>query len=139
MAAIGDDPPNDIATLRDAQASSRLWVASDRNDVPVGFIYARLVDNALFIQELDVMRAYQRRGIGGRLIDAVCQAARERGDRTVTLSTFADVPWNAPYYERLGFRRIERADLSSALREIEAEEAAFGLDTSKRVFMYRRL
>ncbi|MEM7123540.1 MAG: GNAT family N-acetyltransferase [Pseudomonadota bacterium] len=139
MAEISNDPPTDIETLREAQAESQLWVACDGNDVPIGFVLARLVDGALYIQELDVMRAYQRRGIGGRLIAAVCDAARDRGDSTVMLSTFADVPWNAPYYERLGFRRLEHAELTPALRAIEAEEAAFGLDTTRRVFMGRTL
>ncbi len=139
MADIDDDPPTDLETLRDAQAESRLWVACDINDVPIGFVYARLVDDAFYIQELDVMRAYQRRGIGRRLIDAVCDAAKDRGDRTVLLSTFANVPWNAPYYERLGFERLGSDALTPALRRIESEEAAFGLDTSRRVFMCRSL
>lgn len=139
MAEIDDDPPTDLETLRKAQAESRLWVACDENDVPIGFVLALLVDDALYVQELDVLRAHQRRGIGGRLIDAVCDAARDRGDSTVMLSTFADVPWNAPYYERLGFERMASDALTPALRQIEAEEAAFGLDTSRRIFMCRRL
>ena len=139
MTEIDDDPPTDLETLREAQAESRLWVACDGNDVPIGFVLALLVDDALYIQELDVLRVHQRRGIGGRLIDAVCDAARDRGSSTVMLSTFAHVPWNAPYYERLGFERMASDTLTPALRQIEAEEAAFGLDTSRRVFMRRRL
>ena len=29
---------------------------------------------------------------------------------TLTLTTFRDVPWNAPYYERMGFVVFEPAD-----------------------------
>jgi GNAT superfamily N-acetyltransferase len=139
MDEIDDDPPTDLETLRDAQAEDRLWVAADANDVPVAFVYARQVEDHLYIQELDVARDHQRRGIGGRLIEAVCRAAAERGFAAVTLSTFADVPWNAPYYERLGFARLPHDGLTPGMREIEHEEAAFGLDTSRRVFMRRDL
>lgn len=139
MDEIDDDPPTDLSALRDAQADSRLWVAVDKNDVPVGFVYARRIEDHLYIQELDVLRAYQRRGIGGRLIDAVCGAAKGGGLAAVTLSTFADVPWNAPYYERLGFRALRQSSLTPGMRTIEKEEAAFGLDVSRRVFMRRTL
>jgi hypothetical protein len=49
------------------------------------------------------------------------------------------VPWNAPYYERLGFRRLADADLTPGLREIRAEEAAHGLDGWPRLAMRRDL
>ncbi len=85
------------------------------------------------------MRAHQRRGIGARLIDAVCSAAKGRGLAAVTLSTFVNVPWNAPHYERLGFRALRHGSLTPSMRAIEKEEAAFGLDVSRRVFMRRTL
>ncbi len=85
------------------------------------------------------MRAHQRRGIGARLIDAVCSAAKGRGLAAVTLSTFVNVPWNAPHYERLGFRALRHGSLTPGMRAIEEEEAAFGLNVSRRVFMRRTL
>jgi GNAT superfamily N-acetyltransferase len=139
MTEIDEDPPSDLDTLREALAANCLWVAVDGNDVPVGFAYARAVEDHLYLQELGVLRSHQRHGIGGRLIEAVYEAAGERGFAAATLSTFADVPWNAPYYERLGFERLPHASLTPGMREIEAEEAAFGLDVSRRVFMRRKV
>jgi len=139
MSEIDDDPPSDLDTLREAQSDDRLWIAADANDVPVAFVHARPVEAHLHIQELDVLRSHQRRGIGGRLIEAVCRAAADRGFAGVTLSTFAEVPWNGPYYERLGFQRVDRNALTTGLREIEADEAAFGLDVGRRVFMRREV
>ena len=135
MGEIDDDPPTELETLREAMAEERLWIAADENDVPVAFVYARHVDDSLYIQEFDVARAHQRRGIGARLIEAVCAAATARNFGAVTLSTFADVPWNAPYYARLGFSIVPNEALSSGMRAIEEEETAFGLDVSRRVFM----
>ena len=55
----------------------------------------------------------------------------------LTLSTFRSVPWNAPYYARLGFAELPAAELTPGLTEILAAETAFGLDPAERVFMRR--
>lgn len=57
----------------------------------------------------------------------------------LTLTTFSDVPWNRPYYERLGFRVLDEVELSPGLRRIRREEAQRGLDRWGRVAMRRRL
>ncbi|MFF4343276.1 hypothetical protein ACFY00_25515 [Kitasatospora sp. NPDC001540] len=56
---------------------------------------------------------------------------------TLTLSTFRSVPWNVPYYLRIGFREVPPAELTPALRQLPAEEAAFGLDPAGRVCLRR--
>ncbi len=57
----------------------------------------------------------------------------------MTLTSFALVPWNAPYYTRLGFVTLPNADQSPELREIRRTEAERGLDTWPRVAMRRQL
>ncbi|WP_411757210.1 hypothetical protein [Streptomyces venezuelae] len=57
----------------------------------------------------------------------------------LTLTTFADVPWNAPYYARIGFRPLADAELTPALRTIRAHEAELGLDRWPRLCMRRDL
>jgi hypothetical protein len=57
----------------------------------------------------------------------------------ITLTAFRDVAWNAPFYARLGFRRLLDEDLSAALRELRQKEARDGLDPAKRIVMYRTL
>jgi hypothetical protein len=63
--------------------------------------------------------------------------AEQQGLDTVTLTTFSDVPWNAPYYQRLGFRTLAEAEVSEGLRRIRKQEAARGLDAWPRVSMRR--
>ena len=41
-----------------------------------------------------------------KLVLQVCDWAAGNGYASVTLTTFRDVPWNMPFYERLGFRVI---------------------------------
>ena len=90
------------------------WLAL-ANDQPVGFILAELHVSSLFIVELSVHLDWQGKGIGRRLIACVADQARKRGLASLTLTTFRDVPWNAPFYARLGFEMI--TTLTPELRE----------------------
>ena len=60
--------------------------------------------------------------------------ARARGARDIYLATFRDPPWNAPFYRKLGFHDVARADYLPWMSALEEGQAAF-LDLSTRVFM----
>jgi hypothetical protein len=57
----------------------------------------------------------------------------------LTLTTFAAVPWNAPYYARCRFRVLEDSELSPGMRAIRDREIAHGLHRWPRVYMRRDL
>ena len=76
---------------------------------------------------------WQGKGIGRRLIACVADQARKRGLASLTLTTFRDVPWNAPFYARLGFEMI--TTLTPELREKREEEMAHGLAYDARCAM----
>ena len=48
--------------------------------------------------------------------------ANNRGLSAVTLTTFCDIPWNAPYYERLGFSELPEPEWGPQLRALVALE-----------------
>jgi GNAT superfamily N-acetyltransferase len=107
-------------------------------NVPVGFARVEIIDaRTAHLEEIDVCPAHGRRGLGTRLVTEVCEWAASAGYESVTLTTFRDVPWNGPFYERLGFRVVPGAELSAALRAIVEAEARRGLDPSRRVTMER--
>ncbi|MGM8429851.1 GNAT family N-acetyltransferase [Enterobacter cloacae] len=108
------------------------WLAL-ANELPVGFILAELHASSLFIVELSVHLDWQGKGIGRRLIACVADQARKRGLASLTLTTFRDVPWNAPFYARLGFEMI--TTLTPELREKREEETAHGLAYDARCAM----
>jgi hypothetical protein len=56
---------------------------------------------------------------------------------SITLTTFRDVPWNGPYYEKLGFDVV--STLTPALQALVDEQATWGLEPSLRVVMRRSL
>ncbi len=47
------------------------------------------------------------------------------------LTTFRDVPWNMPFYARLGFDEVAPNELTPALRAVLADEARRGLDPAR--------
>jgi len=72
------------------------------------------------------------------LLDHVAGWAARRGLPALTLITFRGVPWNAPYYERLGFRELVPAELTPGLAARWAAPGAGGRDGgSERVCMRR--
>jgi GNAT superfamily N-acetyltransferase len=121
--------------LQEAQRQGRLWVAL-AGDTPVGFAHIEVLEpNAAHLKEIDVHPDHGRRDLGRRLVAEVCRWAEERGYPAVTLTTFLDVPWNMPFYARLGFEEIPTATLTPALKSVLEDEARRGLDPARRVAM----
>ena len=98
-----------------------------------------VVDGAAHIEQVSVDPAFARRGLGKQLIDHVASVAKAEGRPAVTLTTFRDVPWNAPYYRRCGFRDLAEPELGPELRQLRDTESAHGLDPALRVCMRRDL
>jgi GNAT superfamily N-acetyltransferase len=123
--------------LNRAQGDGHLWVVL-ANEAPVGFALVEVVErDAAHLEEIDVHPDHGRRGLGTKLVMHVCRWAAAAGFRSVTLNTHRDVPWNAPFYRRLGFEVVPHDELSPALREIFENETRRGLDPSCRVVMRR--
>jgi predicted N-acetyltransferase YhbS len=100
-------------------------------------LFEPLDGGALHLEEIDVHPDHAGQRLGARLLDAAAAWARELGHTEITLTTFRHVPWNAPYYERIGFRVVERERWSEGVAERVAREARNGLDPERRVVMRR--
>ncbi len=130
---LNDTTP--LEHLSRAQTGGRLWVAA-ADDVPVGFAYVELLPSgAPHLEEIDVHPSHGRRGLGRLLIGAVCAWTLRQGHGSITLTTFRDVPFNQPFYERCGFEEVPASTLSTELVAIFAAEARRGLDPEKRLVM----
>ncbi len=124
-----------LAELWQAYEAERVWVAVAPVDRLIGFAYASLLDGNCHLEETDVLPAFGRRGVGTALVRTVCAYARQAGCPAVTLTTFRDVPWNAPFYARLGFEIVDPDDLSPGLARAVRDEARRGLPVDLRVVM----
>jgi GNAT superfamily N-acetyltransferase len=129
MPEIADDEPLPVDVLDGYRQAGRAWVA-DLDGTPAGYLIADVVDGHLHIEQVSVHPRAARRGIGKALIDNL-------GPGVLTLTTFTHVPWNAPYYRRLGFVEVADGSLTPELRALREREAAHGLDRWPRVCMRR--
>ncbi len=139
MSAVAEDEPPGLDVLRAFQRSGRAWVHVVDDDVPAAYLLASMVDGAAHIEQVSVCPTHARRRLGRALVEHLAQWARRRHVEALTLTTFTEVPWNGPYYQRCGFRYLTDAEVGPELRAIRADEAARGLDRWPRAAMRRDL
>jgi GNAT superfamily N-acetyltransferase len=136
FAVAGIGPLPDPAAGHETVDDAVLLLVAGRP--PVGFARVDEVDGHAHLEQISVLPGYMRRGIGTALLEAACTWAVERGYRAMTVCTFGDVDWNAPYYAKRGF--VPLAQLTPGLKELRDWERDIGLDVlGRRVVMRREL
>ena len=78
----------------------------------MGYLLARIVEANAHVDQVTVHPADARQGLGRELLAAVADWAGTRGLTGLTLTTYATVSWNAPYYQKLGFRTLPENELT---------------------------
>ena len=133
MPEIADDDPLPADVLLEFVHAGRAW-AADLDGDPVAYLIALPVDGNLHIEQVSVHPAAAHRGIGRALIDHLAAVSAVPA---LTLTTFTEVRWNAPYYVRCGFRILAEAELTPGLRAIRDAEIALGRYRWPRATMRR--
>jgi GNAT superfamily N-acetyltransferase len=110
-------------------------LVAEREGELAGFACGEEVDHQGFWTLLCVHPAHAKRGLGRRLTEAMKTWACSRGYTSLTMTTFPNIPWNAPMFERMGFRIMDEAELTPGLLDIRREEVESGLKPEERVFM----
>jgi GNAT superfamily N-acetyltransferase len=137
MPEIAADDPGSVAELEAFGSDGRAWVAVDEADHPVAYLLSTVIDGCAHVEQVSVAPTHARRGLGAALVDHLATVAATEGRPAVTLTTFRDVPWNAPYYARLGFTVVAPAEQGPELRALVAEEARRIPGDAPRVAMRR--
>jgi GNAT superfamily N-acetyltransferase len=139
LAWLADGETMDLALLTTLCRDGTLWVVADEIDEPVGFLAAHELDGRFYIAEASIARFPQRQGHGARLIAAAVDHARAAGHGAVTLTTYRDLPWNGPYYAKLGFAEVDPGEAGPGhLKRLQAEVEA-GHDPARRCVMAKGL
>lgn len=118
-------PPAPPGAARAAEQGYVL-VAEDESGTLVGFAHVIETDGIAHLGQLSVSPQYGRRGYGRMLVEAAKDKSRRRGYARLTLRTYADVPWNAPFYARAGF--AEEQASTPFHRGLINNEAQLGID-----------
>lgn len=101
----------------------------------VGFANGEFTDADFHVWQMAVDHLWQSQGIGRRLMLALRETAIEHGAEAITLTTFRNVPWNEPFYHRLGFRTLENEALNPRLADVLERERQAGLPLEQRCAM----
>jgi ribosomal protein S18 acetylase RimI-like enzyme len=137
--AVADNPFPDVASMQPLLSLGETWLATAEADEPVAFIVTAPLGHYLHIHELSVDPGHSRKGLGTALVRLAIAAAERQMLAGVSLTTFREVPFNAPFYEKLGFSALDTAEADPQLAarlEIECPE---GVPLSSRVLMVRDL
>lgn len=138
MADVAGGEPTPLEILRDRAGANQLYVARDGSGAIAGFLIWSPKDGLAYIEELSVHPHHAGNRFGARLIDELASDVRGRVP-ALSLATFREVPWNAPYYASLGFVEMPQGEAGSAHQESWRRQAENGLDMSHRLFMWRSI
>ena len=115
-----------------------VWIADVDKKITAGFLTAELHEDVLHIWQMSVRSDQQRKGIGRDLIRAAELWARSRHLTALTLTTFREVPWNAPFYRSCGFEVVDPLRYPMLMAKLEAERRS-GFLIEQRCGMIWRL
>ncbi|MBD0322205.1 MAG: GNAT family N-acetyltransferase [Aldersonia sp.] len=139
MDRIADDAAPSAERLARYVQKQRGWVWAADGEPAAGYLLVDIVDGHAHIEQVSVHPDYAGRRIGAALVEYAVQWGAARSLDVVTLTTYRDVAWNAPYYWRMGFRPVPENRLGAGLRTIRQREIQAGLDEWPRVTMRRCL
>ena len=134
LAWLADAEVAEVAQHVRAIEEANVWVAESTE--LAGFLRAVEIDQHLHIEELSVSQAFQGQGIGRQLVSAAIEHARALRLKAVTLTTFRDLPWNAPFYQRMGFVELTSAPTAGYLHDAVQAEIALGFPANRRCAMH---
>ena len=133
VVSIVDWRPAPPGVERARQRGFILVASAKPGSAPLGFAHVLEIPSGDHLEQLSVRPAMMRRGYGRTLVEAVKRASVRRGCKRVTLRTYADVPWKAPFYARCGF--VECDPDTDFLRDLSNVEQQRGLAYGRRVQM----
>jgi GNAT superfamily N-acetyltransferase len=110
-------------------------------DPTIGFAHVVDMESHAHLDQISVHPDHGRRGVGTALLEAAAERAALRGHGALTLTTYADVPWNGPFYARHGFVELDDDEpMTAAQLAITAKEEQLGLSRhGRRTWMRRAL
>lgn len=105
---------NDLADLEESfQSPGGFWLAEVNGHIAgmVGLVVGKPDRGAGELKRMAVMGQYRRLRIGSLLVETLLQHARAHGIHTVSLGTSLAQPAAISFYQRLGFRIVDRSEV----------------------------
>ncbi|WP_185753127.1 GNAT family N-acetyltransferase [Pseudomonas fluorescens] len=75
---------------------------------------------------------FQCQGAGRKLLLTAIAHDRDRALYGLSLTTFRELPWNEPFYQRMGFETLSPAQMGPCLKDVLSNKVAHGLPGERR-------
>jgi GNAT superfamily N-acetyltransferase len=135
LGAVAELPPATPERLRRGPC----WVAHQPDQRVLGFILADRLDDDVLLETLAVLPEFSGGGIGRALVNSVIDWTRETGAESVVVAAYRDLPWDAPFYARLGFQEVPHRQWTTSMHRLRREASAVGHDATRRLWMRLKL
>lgn len=141
MDEIADMEPLSVSFYNELEQQKPffIFVAENENLDLLGFCLVIFIDEQPHIKELSVSAEHTGKGIGTLLIQNVVKESKNRDYQAITLTTFTEVPFNAPFYQKLGFAMFTPEHDWPELHSTLQDEKAGVLKNYKRTAMIKNI
>ncbi|TVY83090.1 Acetyltransferase [Lachnellula suecica] len=136
---LANGPTLDPTVLSALAKANHLWIAVNDWDQPIGFLGGENLDGNFHLVEISVAQEFQGRGVGKALMLSMVEQVRREGYRSITLTTYRDVPWNGRWFAKMGFMEVLAQSMGRRYLDILIEEGKYGLDRESRCVMMKML
>lgn len=124
LSLVADAAAPEPSSYVPSHRAGRLLVATSPGHAVLGFVRLEIVDGQAHVEQVSVHPDFSRRGVGAALLRAAERWALDAGYRRISLTTYREVPWNGPYYRRLGWFAVPDEGCGPELSAIRRNEAA---------------
>ena len=131
LGAVADLPPTTIERLRQGPC----FIACGLDQKPLGFALASRLEGDALLECLAILPEFSGGGLGRALVEAVRVWAREAGSAGLLVCTYRDIPWDAPFYARMGFAEVPHRLWTGPMHRLQREATALGHDPARRLWM----
>ena len=124
LAILAHSEVTDSQVHQQSISQALAWLVEDISGRILGFCYAQQLADSLYLAEISSHPDARGMGVGRMLVIHSRQVAAQRGLSGVTLTTYRDIFWNGPWYQRQGFIVLEPSSLCSELSDIVQSQTA---------------
>lgn len=135
---IAHMPPAPPEYYHQLPTSAFVLVAETRKQV-IGFCLVTELCGQAHLKEISVASEFAGKGVGKQLLQQALTAAQIRDFTMMTLTTFKDVPFNAPFYKSLGFVEFQPDTSWAHLKTLLENEKKSMLGHYGRVAMMKTI
>jgi GNAT superfamily N-acetyltransferase len=131
LGAVAELPPSPPERLMRGPC----WVAISNSGKALGFALADRINGDALLETLAILPEFSRGGLGRALVNAVREWARSQSANGLLVSTYRDIPWDAPFYARLGFAEVPHRQWTRHMHHLQRQATAAGHDPARRLWM----